>query len=364
MRDFVVAGAGFFGAAFARRATDLGKSCVVFDSRPYVGGAAHDQLIHGVHVHSHGAHIFHTDSEPVWQFVNRFGTWFPYINRPKAVAGDRVYSFPINMMTLHQVWGVQTPQQAWEKLQAVRLRCDEPRNFEEWALSMIGRELYELFIYGYTKKQWMCEPSELPASIIRRLPIRLTWDENYFCTKYQALPTDGYTSVVRNMLDGVEVHLASPLPGDWSKYGKQLVHTGRIDAYYGFQLGTLDFRTLRFETATADGDYQGTAVMNHVRESVPYLRSVEYQHFAPVSKQKHYAAPHSRPSVVMFDYPSKVGDPYYPVQDLRNMRLQASYEKLLTSVEHFGGRLGSYRYCDIDQTIASALTLADLLCTK
>lgn len=360
MRDFMVVGAGMFGATFAQRALRHGKSCIVFDKSPHVAGAAHD-IRHGdVNVSQYGAHIFHTSSEHVWSWVNEFGRWHPFTNRPKVLSGSRVFSFPINMMTLHQLWGVVTPAEAYHELQRQRIPCADPRNFEEWALSQIGEELYRRFIYGYTKKQYFCEPSELPASIIKRLPIRLTYDENYFTTKYQAMPVHGYTSVVTNMLDGIEVQLGFAAPRDWQNYARHLVYTGRIDAYFDYCYGRLDYNSMRFEHSEFRGDYQGNAVFNHADATTPYLRSIEHRHFAPDTRRVH--EPRSGPTIVSFDYPSQTGEPYYPILSDRNLELYAKYASIAPTNVTFGGRLGEYRYYDMDQTIASALQKADKLC--
>lgn len=362
--DFLVVGAGFFGATFARLATDAGKSCLVIDRLPHIAGAAHDSKWDcGQIVASYGAHIFHTNSDEVWHFINQFGEMEPFINKPKVLSGNKVYSFPINMMTLHQLWGVVTPAEAFQKLNDVRIPCDHPRNLEEWILDKIGKELYELFIYGYTKKQWMKEPRELPSSIIQRLPIRLTYDENYFTSKYQSMPKEGYTKIVENMLSGICVDLGVDFfgLGDWRDYAKHLVYTGPIDKFFNYQFGKLEYNTLRFEHHELFGDYQGNAVFNHVDLSMPYLRSVEHKHFQR-SHQKHYDpdCENKEKTIVTFDYPIAFEDhpePYYPIRDTQNSDLYAKYFALKKEMPNvtFGGRLGEYKYIDIDQTIASAM---------
>lgn len=362
--DFLIVGSGFFGATFARLATDAGKTCMVIDRLPHVAGAAHDKKWeNGQIVASYGAHIFHTQSDEVWQFINQFCEMEPFINKPKVLSGNKVYSFPINLMTLHQLWGVTTPTDAFRKLNEVRIPCDHPRNFEEWVLDKIGMELYELFIYGYTKKQWMKEPRELPASIIQRLPIRLTYDENYFITKYQGMPKEGYGKLVENMLDGIKVDLGVDFfnIGDWQNYAEHLVYTGPVDKFFGYELGKLEYNTLKFEHKVFTGDYQGNAVFNHVDLSVPYLRSVEHKHFQRNS-HKHYDPRHenTEQTVVSFDYPIAFKDhpePYYPIRDEVNSTLYARYFTLKKENPNvtFGGRLGEYKYLDIDQTIASAM---------
>lgn len=355
MRDFVIAGAGMFGAAFARAATDAGYTCIVYDKKPHVAGAAHDEKRGNVHVSSYGAHIFHTNSDEVWRFVNMHAEWTPFINRPKALAKGRVYSLPINMMTLHQLWGVVTPAEAEAELLRRRIPHDAPRNFEEWALSMVGREIYELFFYGYTKKQYHKEPHLLPASIIKRLPIRLTYDENYFSTEYQAMPVDGYADFVNSMLDGIYVELGTPLPKNWRKYGKRLVYSGPVDELADYAFGKLDYNSLDFKTELMEvGDYQGNAVMNHCDESTPHIRTIEYKHFLKDTR-KHRVRVDDGKTWLTYDIPCIGGEPLYPILDERNSALYTKYVATKPDDVIFGGRLGEYRYYDMDQAIASAL---------
>lgn len=360
--DFLIVGAGFFGATFARLATDAGKKCLVIDRLSHIAGAAHDSTMHGITVSSYGAHILHSHSEEVWSFLQKFAEIDPFINKPKVLSGNKVFSFPINLMALHQLWGVVSPDEARRKLAEVRVPCQNPRNFEEWALSMVGRELYELFIYGYTKKQWHREPRELPSSIIQRLPIRLTYEENYFTTKYQGMPREGYTALVQNMLDGVDVRLGVDffVIHDWHDYAKHLVYTGPIDRFFKYEFGHLDYNTLRFEHKVFHGDFQGNAVFNHVDLHTPYLRTVEHRHFYR-QDQKHYGQPKEETTVVSYDYPVPFKDhpePYYPIRDARNSELYAKYFDLKKNLPDvtFGGRLGEYKYLDIDQTVASAMS--------
>ena len=364
MYDYLICGAGFFGSTMARKLTDAGKTCLVIDKLPHVAGAAHDFLwsSNGQLVASYGAHIFHCHSEEIWQFINQFCEMESFINKPKVLSDGSVYSFPINMMTLHQLFGVVTPDEARRKLNEVRIPCEHPRNFEEWVLDKIGRELYEKFIYGYTKKQWMCEPSLLPSSIIQRLPIRLTYDENYFTTKYQSMPKEGYTKLIENMLDGIDVRLGVDFfeMGDWHNYAKHLVYTGPVDKFFSYQFGPLNYNTLRFEHKEFHGDYQGNAVFNHVDLTTPYLRSVEHKHFAK-SYQKHYSnSDNKEVTVVSFDHPISFKDhpePYYPIRDEKNSLLYDKYFALKKEMPDvmFGGRLGGFQYFDLDQACSSAI---------
>lgn len=364
--DFLIVGAGFFGATAARILTNQGKKCLVIDKNSHLAGASHDFTKDQIIVSSYGAHIFHTNSEKIWEFVNLFGRFEPFINKPKVLSGNKVYSFPINMMTLHQLWGVITPKDALQKLKEIRIPCENPRNFEEWALDKIGKEIYEKFIYGYTKKQWMKEPSELPTSIIQRLPIRLTYEENYFTTKYQAMPQEGYTKIIENMLDGIEVKLETDFFNlDWKKYANNLIYSGPVDKLFQYEYGKLEFNTLKFVHQEFTGDYQGNAVFNHTDITTPYLRSVEHKHFKH-NHLKHYTQnPEQEKTIITYDYPisfEENPEPYYPIRNEKNILI---YEKYLNTAKkqniHLGGRLGLYVYCDIDQTIASAMTLCEKL---
>jgi len=364
--DFLVVGAGFFGSTFAREATDNGKTCLVIDKNSHVAGAAYDRKYdNGIIVSEYGAHIFHTQSDEVWKFLNRFTKIIPFTNKPKVLSKNKVYSFPINMMTLHQLWGVVTPEEAYRKIQEVRIPCEHPKNFEEWILDRVGKELYELFFYGYTKKQWLKEPSQLPASIIQRLPIRLTYEENYFTTKYQGMPENGYSETIKNMLDGIKVDLGvdfETMKDKWQDYANHLIYTGPIDKFYNYEFGKLEYNTLRFEHKKFYGDYQGNAVFNHTDMSTPYIRSVEHKHFYKNSP-KHYETKsiEKEETIVSYDIPvsfSEHPEPYYPIRDDVNSHLYNKYFDLKTNHKNitFGGRLGEYKYLDLDQTMASALT--------
>ena len=369
--NFLVIGAGFFGATFARTVKDAGKSVLVIDKNPHIAGASYDRKIKDILVNDYGAHIFHTHSEDVWAFINRFTIMDSFINKPKVISKNNVYSFPINMMTLHQLWGVVTPQDAFNELQKRRIPCANPRNFEEWALDRVGRELYEIFFYGYTKKQWMKEPSLLPSSIIQRLPIRLTYEENYFTTKYQGIPRDGYTSTIQNMLDEIPVELGIDYFSDrdkWTNIADHIVYTGPVDKFFDFEYGELEYNTLRFEHKEFKGDQQGNAVFNWVDESVPHIRSIEYRHFYERKTNKHYDPKtfDQSLSIVTYDLPIAYKDhpePYYPIRDNKNSELYNKYMQLKHASSHvtFGGRLGEYKYLDMDQTMASAMVKAKTL---
>lgn len=370
--DFLVVGSGFFGASFARTVKDAGKSCLVIEKKDHIAGAAHDKPINNYFVSSYGAHIFHTHSKEIWDFVHQFGDFIHFVNRPKVVAGDKIYSFPINMMTLHQLWGVKTPEEARQKLNEVtaKYRVRTPANCEEWALSMVGEEIYQTFFYGYTKKQWMKEPRDLPSSIIQRLPIRLTYDENYFTTFYQGMPAEGYTKLIANMLDGIEVQTNVDFlknKDKWFSLAKTIVYTGPVDELFNCEFGELEYNTLRFVQETKYGDVQGNAVLNYVSEDIPYIRSIEYKHFYKHGDlTKHYSyntEPNKELSIVAYDYPvpyKEQPDPFYPIRDGRNSDLYEKYFNLKKNIPNLilGGRLGEYKYLDIDQSIASAITKA------
>lgn len=371
--DYLIVGAGFFGATFARRMFDAGKKCLVIDKNPHIAGAAFDKSQEGIMVSQYGAHILHTHSDEIWNFLNRFSPIDPFINKPKVLHNNKVFSFPINMMTLHQIWGVVTPAEALEKLNSVRVPCSNPRNFEEWALDKVGKELYEMFIYHYTKKQWLKEPRELPSSIIARLPIRLTYEENYFTTKYQGMPRYGYTELVKNMLDGIDVEVGvdffEKLSKDWRSIAKHLIYTGPVDKFFDYERGELEYNTLRFEHKIYKGDFQGNAVFNYTDSSVPYIRTVEHKHFYNNNSLKHYSTEKCQESntVVSYDYPvpfKENPEPYYPIRDEYNSALYAKYYEIKKQYYKdvtFGGRLGEYKYLDIDQSVASAYTKAERL---
>ena len=366
--DYLIVGAGPFGAAFARTAVDLGKTCLVVDRRHHLAGNTYTKNIEGIDVHMYGAHIFHTDNEDIWEFVSNFASWKPFKNNPRVRVGDRVFSFPVNLMTLHQLWGVSTPAEARARLEQERVPCGNPDNAEQWLLSQVGRELYELFFYGYTKKQWFKEPRDLPPAIVSRLPFRLTYNDSYFHTQHQAIPVGGYTGLFQRMLDGIPVELGVDFFGladRWRKYARTLVFTGPIDRFFDYSCGRLEYRSLRFEFETHLGDFQGHAVFNYPDESVPYLRTIEHKHFVSAGP-KHIGQRAEGKTIVSYDYPlapedsANIEDPQYPIRDERNTDVYNRYatRAKLTPDIMFGGRLGEYRYYDIDQALGSAIAKA------
>lgn len=359
MYDVLIVGSGLFGAVFARQCLDAGKKVIVLEKRKHMAGNCYTKDADGIQQHVYGPHIFHTNSDKIWKYVQQFGRFNNFVNRPKVSFRGDLYSFPINLFTLYQLFGVKTPQEAQEWLEGARAKIDDPQNLEEWALSQVGPAIYHMFIYGYTKKQWQREPKDLPASIIKRLPIRLNFDDNYFTDRYQGIPEQGYTALIENMLDGADVALEQnylKAREYWDARAKLVVFTGCIDEFYGQQYGALDYRGLRFETTRHEiPDYQGNAVINYTDAAVPYTRIVEHKHFAWVNTPYTY---------VTREYPANYGlncfTPYYPITDAKNSALYARYAALAKqeSKHIFGGRLAEYRYYDMHQVIGSALTTA------
>lgn len=357
MYDYIIVGSGLFGSIFAHEARLKGKSVLVIDKRGHVGGNCYTEKREGVDVHVYGPHIFHTSDKRVWDFMNRFTAFNGFVNRPKVNYNGKIFSFPINLMTLHQLWGVNTPDEARRKLDEVRVPCENPRNLEEWILSQVGQEVYETFIHGYTKKQWMRDPVDLPASIIKRLPIRLNFDDNYFNDTYQGIPVNGYTDIFHGLLEGVDLALGEDFFQNrekWEKMGKRVVYTGKIDEYFGYEHGELDYRTLRFEHTVQNGDYQGNAVINYTNPDIPYTRITEHKYFQPQLLDK------TPRTVWTREFPAEWNRdavPYYPVGDEKNNEVYRKYRALADSQSNvlFGGRLAEYKYYDMHQVVGSAL---------
>lgn len=355
--DYLVVGAGLYGAVFAWRATQAGKRVLVIDKRPHTAGNTFCERIHGIDVHKYGAHIFHTSDPEVWQFVNRFAEFNGFINSPIARHGDKLYNLPFNMNTFHAMWGVCTPEQARRRIDEQRRAAgiDVPRNLEEQAISLVGRDIYDCLIKGYTEKQWGCDATQLPAFIIRRLPVRFTFDNNYFSDRWQGIPVGGYNVITDRLLEGIEVRCNTDFFARRAQFEQECRHTvftGRIDEYYGFRFGALGYRSLRFESELLQTDnYQGNAVVNYTERDVPWTRIIEHKHFA-FGKQP--------VTVITREYPARFEEglePYYPINDERNDALYRRYRTLADSDRRvtFGGRLGEYRYYDMDKVIASAL---------
>ena len=378
--DYLIVGAGLFGAVFAERAKAAGKSVLVIDRRDHIAGNVYTEDIEGIHVHRYGAHIFHTNDKKVWEYVNRFAEFNRFTNSPVANYHGELYSLPFNMYTFNRMWGVVTPEEAAAKIEEQKKAAGitEPKNLEEQAISLIGTDIYEKLVKGYTEKQWGRPCTELPAFIIKRLPVRLTFDNNYFNALYQGIPMGGYTKLVEHMLEGIEVMLgmdylagtkgADPrLPAfstkaDWDQVADRVIYTGPIDAYFEYRLGNLEYRSVRFETELLDTpNFQGNAAVNYTDRETPWTRIIEHKWFEFGKDDEGRDLPKT---VISREYSSewKPGDePYYPVNDDKNGALYAEYKKLADQEKNvvFGGRLGSYKYYDMDQVIAAALECAE-----
>lgn len=357
--DFIIVGSGLFGAVCAHELNKKGKKILVIEKRNHVGGNIYTENIKGINVHKYGAHIFHTNDKIIWDYINQFAEFNRFTNSPLACFNGDFYNLPFNMNTFYKLWGVKTPAEAEKKIneQKVKLVGREPENLEEQALAIIGRDIYEKLIKGYTEKQWGRDACELPAFIIKRIPIRLTYDNNYFSDNYQGIPIGGYTQIIEKLLAEVEVRVDIDFLKNKDEYmslADNVIYTGPIDAYYNYFWGKLEYRSLKFETEIVSvPNYQGNAVVNYTERSVPYTRIIEHKHFDYVEAPE---------TVITREYPTQWGigdEPYYPVNDDRNMELFKKY-RALSKTElntYFGGRLGEYKYYDMHQVIKSALNL-------
>ena len=364
--DYLIVGAGLYGAVFARQMADAGKRVLVVDKRPNVGGNVYTETVEGIHVHKYGAHIFHTNDKRVWDYITRFAEFNRFTNSPVANYRGELYSLPFNMYTFNKMWGVVTPQEAEAKIAEQRAEITgEPRNLEEQAISLVGRDIFEKLVKGYTEKQWGRDCRELPAFIIKRLPVRLTFDNNYFNALYQGIPVGGYTKLVEALLDGIEVRLNVDYLAEkeaLDALAETVVYTGPIDAYFDFRLGQLEYRSVRFETELLDQpNFQGNAAVNYTDRETPWTRIIEHKWFQFGKADDGSDLPKT---VISREYSSewKPGDePYYPVNDEKNTRLYQSYRALADAESNviFGGRLGEYRYYDMDAVIAAALQRAE-----
>lgn len=359
--DYLIVGAGLYGAVFARELTQRGKSCLVIDRRNHIAGNIYTEKVAGINVHKYGAHIFHTSDREVWEYVNQFAEFNNYVNSPLAVYRDELYNLPFNMNTFSKMWGIRTPKEARQMIerQVAELGITEPQNLEEQALSLVGTDVYTKLIKGYTEKQWGRDCRELPAFIIRRLPCRFTYDNNYFNDRWQGIPIGGYTQMVEKMLEGADVLLQTDyfdLIREQPEIAHTVVYTGCIDEFFGYRLGALKYRSVRFETEELpEENYQGNAVVNYTDREVPYTRVIEHKHFE-FGKQP--------TTVISREYSAewKPGlEPYYPVNDAENNALYAQYQQLAAQQENviFGGRLGQYRYYDMDKVIRAAMDEVD-----
>lgn len=364
--DYLIVGAGLFGAVFAREAVKAGKKVFVVDKRCHIGGNVYTEKVEGIHVHVYGAHIFHTNNKTVWDYVNQFAVFNRFTNSPVANYHGELYSLPFNMYTFNKIWGVVTPEEAAAKIEEQRKAAGiaEPKNLEEQAISLVGTDIYEKLIKGYTEKQWERPCTELPAFIIKRLPVRLTFDNNYFNALYQGIPVGGYTKMVANMLDGIEVRLQTDYlknKAELDGLAEKIIYTGPIDAYFRYELGTLEYRSVWFETEVLDiPNFQGNAAVNYTDRETPWTRIIEHKWFEFGKDAKGQDLPKT---VISREYSSewKAGDePYYPVNDEKNGELYEKYKALADKESKviFGGRLGEYKYYDMDAVIESALVMA------
>lgn len=364
--DYLIVGAGLYGATFARQMKESGKKVLVIDKRPTIGGNVYTENVEGINVHKYGAHIFHTNNKKVWDFVNRFATFNRFTNSPVANFHGELYSLPFNMYTFNKMWGVVTPREAAAKIEEQRKASGikEPENLEEQAISLVGTDIYEKLIKGYTEKQWGRPCTELPSFIIKRLPVRFTFDNNYFNALYQGIPVGGYTKMVRNMLEGIEVKVNADYLKNKAEYDSMadhVVYTGPVDAYFGYKLGYLQYRSVKFETEVLDiPNFQGNAAVNYTDSETPWTRIIEHKWF---EFGKDENGKDIQKTVISREYSSewKPGDePYYPVNDKKNSDLYQEYRKLADQENKvlFGGRLGEYKYYDMDKVIEEALKIS------
>lgn len=359
MYDFLIVGAGLFGAVFAHEAAKEGRRCLVIDKRPHIAGNIYTESVEGINVHKYGAHIFHTSNKAVWEYINQFADFNNYVNSPVAVYNDELYNLPFNMNTFSKMWGIKTPAEAKAKIseQIASLNIGEPKNLEEHALKLVGTDVYEKLIKGYTEKQWGRPCNELPAFIIKRLPLRFRYDNNYFNDRYQGIPIGGYTQIIEKMLSRADVKLNTDyfeFIKDNHNIAAKTVFTGAVDEFFGYKFGELEYRSVRFETEILDEEnFQGNAVVNYTHRDVPFTRIIEHKHFEFSEQPK---------TVISREYSAewKPGiEPYYPINNERNNALYEKYKQLADERENiiFGGRLGLYKYLDMDKVIELALNM-------
>lgn len=356
MFDYLIVGSGLFGGVFAHEVTKQGRSVLILEKAPQIGGMVRTEKIAGIQVHLHGPHIFHTPNKAIWDYVNSLTPFKPYTHRVKALHDGRLYTLPFNSTTIREVSGIESPTEAEEWLLGDLVPCKDPRNLEEWALSKVGRTIYHRLIYGYTRKQWNRDPKDLPASILKRLPIRRNDDDRYFDDRFEGIPEKGYTNLIEQLMDGIDIRVNADFGDvtDWRKIARTLVYSGPIDELFDYRFGHLEYRSLRFEHEVLDlPDYQGRAIVNYTSEEVPYTRIVEHKHFD--------AACRSEKTVITREYPQEwsPGLPrYYPIGDERNLALYRRYKDLVPDDVLVGGRLGLYRYIDMAPTASLAINAA------
>lgn len=355
MYDYLIVGSGLFGSVFAYEMTKIGKKCLVIESRNHIGGNCYTENIDNINIHKYGPHIFHTNNEYIWNWINQFTKFHNYKHSPKVFHEDKLYSFPINLMTLYQLWGVKTPEEARKKLKSVSISNENPQNLEEWILSQVGEDIYNIFIKGYTMKQWNKDPKELPSFIIKRLPIRLNFDDNYYFDKFQGIPIGGYKQIFEKLLQGIEVRLNTDYFLDKYNFdliADKVVFTGKIDQFFDYKFGELEYRSLEFDNQRLEtDDYQGCSIINYTDFDIPYTRITEHKHFENSE---------SKVTWISKEYPIDYKNdaiPYYPINDDKNNKIYDQYKELSNDRLNiiFGGRLSEYKYYDMDKTIESAL---------
>ena len=359
--DYLIVGSGLFGSTFAYQAKKHGKSCLVIDKRPHIGGNIYTEEVEGINVHKYGAHIFHTSNKEIWEYVNKFTEFNRYTNSPVANYKGEIYNLPFNMNTFNKLWGVITPEEAKAKIEEERKNdyTENPQNLEEQAINLVGKTIYEKLVKGYTEKQWGQKAKDLPAFIIKRLPVRFIYDNNYFNDIYQGIPMGGYTKIIEKMLEGIEVKLNYDFfehRDELEKVADKIIFTGQIDKFYDYKFGELEYRSLKFETEIKDeANFQGNAVVNYTEYEVPYTRIIEHKHFEYGAQEK---------TVITKEYPdnwNKEKEPYYPINNDRNNQLYLKYKELADKENNviFGGRLGQYKYYDMHNIILEALNIAE-----
>ena len=354
--DYLIVGAGLFGSVFAHEMTKQGKKCLVIEKRNHIGGNVYDKEILGINVHLYGSHIFHTNNKRIWNYINQFGEFNNFINSPIAKSKGKIYNLPFNMNTFYQIWGIDNPNDVFLKIKSQNEGIDVPNNLEEQSIKLVGKDIYELLIKEYTEKQWGKKCNELPCSIINRLPLRFTFDNNYFNAKYQGIPFNGYNDIFNKLLNGIEVILNIDFL-DYKDYfesiADNIIFTGGIDSYFNYCYGKLEYRSLKFEHEFKNmPNYQGNAVINYIDKDVPFTRIIEHKHFNYVDTDY---------SIITKEYPVKTNDAFYPINDEKNNKLYEKYRKLCNDNVYFCGRLGSYQYIDMDKTILNSLNLVNKL---
>ena len=354
--DYLICGSGLVGAVIARKLQEAKKKLFIIEKRTHIGGNCYTENINGINVHKYGCHIFHTNKKNIWDFVNQFSRFNNYRHKGIVNYKNKIYSFPLNLMTLSQLWGINNPTEAKKRLEKEKIKIKEPNNLEEWCLANVGKEIYKIFIKGYTKKQWNTDPKNLPASIIKRLPVRFEFNDDYFHDSlYQGIPEEGYTDLISNIIGNTRVELGTDLfKTNWKRYAKKLIYCGPIDQYYEYCFGKLDYRSLKWETKEFYGDFQGHSVVNYTDEHVDHTRIIEHKHFQ-INKNKDY-------SIISYEYPQDYNgnnEPYYPINNEKNNLIYSKYNKLKNDNVIFTGRLGTYKYIDMDDAISLAIKTAE-----